>query len=202
VKDLAETLPADPMDGIVLWLNEASSLPEPSAMSLATSTRSGRPSVRVVLFKGFSLNHDGRRSPRFFTNYTSRKSLELEENPHAALAFHWATLNRQIRIEGAVEKTTYQESDEYFQTRGRGSQIGAWSSPQSRTIEKRGDLEKMVEEVEHKFSGKPIPCPDFWGGWRLVPERVEFWSGMTNRLHDRIVYEWTGRDWKVSRIAP
>ena len=198
-------LPADPIVGIQKWLDEAiaNKLPEPTAMSLATATAGGVPSVRIVLFKDMSAPlHDGRRAPRFFTNYESRKSIEILENPRVALAFFWSALNRQIRIEGRVEKLSHEESNEYFQSRPRGSRIGAWASPQSKKIATRDDLLKLVADTEKRFEGKEVPCPPNWGGWRVVPERIEFWQAGEFRLHDRFLYQWNGRDWTISRLAP
>lgn len=197
-------LPSEPADGLVTWLKEAEAagLTEPTAMTLATATRDGKPSARIVLFKGFSSLADGRRCPRFFTNYESRKSKELIENPNAALVFHWGPQARQIRVEGRFEKVSQQESADYFASRPRGSQIGAWASPQSRKLPTREALDQLVKDTEEKFASGPIPCPPFWGGWRLVPTRFEFWQGVTSRLHDRFVYEWNGSGWNFSRLAP
>jgi pyridoxamine 5'-phosphate oxidase len=197
-------LPQDPVDGMLKWLAEAESaqLPEPTAMALGTASKDGRPSVRIVLFKGLSASPDGRRFPRFYTNYDSRKSRELSENPHAALAFFWPQLNRQIRIEGRIERLSAEDSTRYFHSRPRGSQIGAWASPQSRKIPDRAELLKLVEQFENRFKEGEIPRPENWGGWHLVPERIEFWQAGEFRLHDRFVYEWSGHDWKISRLAP
>jgi pyridoxamine 5'-phosphate oxidase len=197
-------LPLDPIEGLNLWLRaaEEANLLEPTAMTLATATKDGRPSARIVLFKGFSEDSTGRKAPRFFTNYTSRKSEELLENPRAALVFFWAAQARQIRVEGKVEKLSDAESDQYFQSRPRGSRIGAWASPQSQKIEGRERLDDLVAETEDRFDGKEIPCPPFWGGWRLIPERMEFWQGVNHRLHDRFVFEWTGQEWISARVAP
>lgn len=200
--DLA--LPSDPIDGLLQWLKdaEASGQHEHTAMTLATATEAGRPSARIVLFKGLSVAGDGRRCPKFFTNYESRKSKEMAGNPFAALVFHWHEPHRQLRIEGRLEKTSREESEAYFRSRPRGSQIGAWASPQSREISSREELEAMVESIEKKFGNDPITCPPFWGGWRLVPERIEFWQGVPDRLHDRLAYEWNGSSWTTSRLAP
>lgn len=197
-------LPADPIDGLMTWLKEAEAkgLPEPTAMTLATVGQNGKPSARIVLFKGLSQSQSGRRCPRFFTNYESRKSSEIEVRPDIALAFHWTTLQRQLRIEGRCEKVSPEESNAYFQSRARGSQIGAWSSPQSEEIPDRETLERLVKETEERFGDGPIPCPPFWGGWRVVPTRIEFWQGQTFRLHDRIVYEWVDGAWITKRLAP
>jgi pyridoxamine 5'-phosphate oxidase len=198
-------LTENPFDGILRWLDEAKAaqVVEPTAMSLATATKAGVPSVRIVLLKDLSpAMEDGRRAPRFFTNYESRKSQELKENPNAALALFWAPMGRQIRIEGKIEKLSSEESNEYFQSRARGSRIGAWASPQSRKIGSRTELLKLVEVIEKKFEEKEVPLPPHWGGWKLVPHRIEFWQAGEFRLHDRFVYDWTGHSWAISRIAP
>lgn len=201
-------LPSDPCDGFARWLQEAKdrAVPEPTAMTLATVSADGRPHARIVLFKGFGHSAkdsvDERKTWQFFTNYESQKSQELSATGRAALVFFWAPLARQIRVEGAVQKLTRIESEAYFQTRPRGSQIGAWSSPQSRKIAHRKELEQLVHEMERKFTGKEVTCPPHWGGWQLTPERIEFWQGVDNRLHDRFVYEWQASSWLVSRLAP
>lgn len=197
-------LPEDPIDGFLQWLDDAkrANYPEPTAMTLATADRTGNPSARIVLFKGISSSSDGHRGLEFYTNYTSPKSKELEENPRAALVFHWVTMQRQIRIQGRVEKLTHEESDVYFQSRPRGSRIGAWSSPQSQKIGTREELEKLVHVTEERFGEGEIPCPPFWGGWRLVPERIEFWEGREYRLHERRLFERNNSGWIVSRLAP
>lgn len=197
-------LPADPIDGFLSWLKEAESakMPEPTSMTLATATLDGTPNARIVLFKGISQSAQGRRGLRFFTNYDSPKSKELASNPRAALVFHWVTMQRQIRFSGRVEKLSAEESNEYFQSRPRGSRIGAWASPQSQKIRERAELEARVQELEKKFEGQEIPCPPNWGGWRFVPERAEFWLGHSYRLHDRFVFEWNGTSWVRSRLAP
>jgi pyridoxamine 5'-phosphate oxidase len=197
-------LPADPMDGLLRWLAEAEAagMPEHVAMTLSTVSFENQPSSRIVYFKGFSKSADGARCPRFFTNYESQKSKEMTETPLVSLLFYWANQWRQVRIEGRVEKTSYEESNAYFQTRARGSRIGAWASPQSHVIKDRAELEARVADVEAKFDGKEVPCPPFWGGWRVIPQRVEFWQGGDSRLHDREVFEWDGRAWARSRLAP
>lgn len=198
-------LSADPFENLERWLKDAvnAKVPEPTAMALATATKDGVPSVRIVLFKDLSAPlSDGRKAPRFFTNYESRKSRELLENPRASVVFFWAPLNRQIRIEGRVEKVSEAESFAYFSSRPEGSRIGAWASPQSRPIQTRAELLELVKRVEKQFEGKEIPLPPNWGGWRLVPERMEFWQAGEYRLHDRFIYRWTGRDWAIERLAP
>jgi pyridoxamine 5'-phosphate oxidase len=191
----------DPISQFAVWFEEAlnSRLLEPNAMTLATATREGRPSARIVLLKGFD-----KQGFVFYTNYKSRKGEELAENPQAALLFTWLELERQIRIEGVVEKVTPEESKTYFQSRPKDSQIGAWASPQSRVVEKREALEKRVAELRKEFSeAKALPLPPFWGGYRLKPSRIEFWQGRESRLHDRICYTRVGEEsWKIERLAP
>lgn len=182
------------------WFEEAlhSGLPEPNAMTLATATPAGRPSARTVLLKDF--DNEGFV---FFTNYESRKGAELQENPQAALLFTWLELERQIRIEGTVEKVSPGESLAYFQSRPKGSQIGAWASPQSRVIPNREVLEINVADLTQTYlDAEKLPLPAFWGGYRLKPEVVEFWQGRESRLHDRIRYALTGGAWKIERLAP
>ncbi len=181
------------------WIEEAmrAEQPDVEAMTLSTATREGRVSARIVLLKGFD-----ERGFVFFTNYDSRKSQELAEHPQAALTFYWHSLNRQIRIEGTVEKASVEESAKYFQTRPRSSQIGAWASPQSDVIASREALETRLAEVEARFKEGEIPCPPFWGGWRLRPEQIEFWQGRESRLHDRILYTKQNGAWPISRLAP
>lgn len=194
----------DPLETLLLWLDEAKAagLPEPTAMTLATATRDGMPSARIVLFKGLSGSATGRRGLEFYTNYESRKSQQLADNPQAALVFHWTTLRRQIRLEGRVEKVTPEESNQYFQSRARESQIGAWSSPQSKPIGSRDDLESLVRSNQTKFASGVIPCPPFWGGWRLVPARIEFWEERPHRLHERKDCRFENGSWQVRRLAP
>lgn len=191
---------ADPFEQFEKWFSEArsSQILEPNAMFLATAGRRRQPSVRTVLLKEF----DGQGFV-FFTNYDSRKSRELSENPRAALLFNWLELERQIRIEGRVEKIGAEESEKYFQSRPRGSQIGAWASPQSQVIDSREFLEKNVAALERQFSEKSVlPVPPFWGGWRVVPQVFEFWQGRESRLHDRIRYSKLKKTWKKERLAP
>ena len=204
VADENLNLPSDPVEGFLLWLADAekAGLPEPTAMTLATATREGRPSARVVLFKGMGLSSDGVMGLRFFTNYKSPKSKDLELNPFAALTFFWPGLHRQLRIEGSIEKISNAESDIYFQSRPRGSRIGAWASPQSQKIKSRAELLKLVADAEIKFTDHEITCPDYWGGWLLKPERVEFWQAGEFRLHDRFEYVRSGQSWQCGRLAP
>ena len=188
----------EPLKQFGVWMVEAihAQVPEPTAMTLATADKAGRPSARIVLLKGVD--------PRgfvFFTNYESRKGRELAENPYAAVTFMWKELERQVRIEGRVEKVAAPESDAYFQTRPLGSRIGAWASPQSRPIENRQWLEQRWAQLTQEHGESP-PRPSHWGGYRLMPEWIEFWQGRLSRLHDRIVYARDPAGWKISRLAP
>ena len=188
----------DPMKQFGVWMVEAihAQVPEPTAMTLATADARGRPSARIVLLKGMD--------PRgfvFYTNYDSRKGRELAANPQAALTFMWKELERQVRIEGKVEKVTAEESQAYYVTRPLGSRIGAWASPQSEVIENRAWLEKRWEALSKEYGENPS-LPPHWGGYRVMPEHLEFWQGRRSRLHDRIVYARDGSGWKLSRLAP
>ena len=189
----------DPLLQFSRWFQEALNcgFAEPNAMALATADAGGRPSVRIVLLKGFD-----ERGFAFYTNYQSRKGRELAENPRAALLFHWVELERQARIEGRVEKVSPEESDEYYASRPLGSRIGAWASPQSSVLAHREELEAKLAELTTKYGGNP-PRPPHWGGYRLVPDVLEFWQGRPNRLHDRVRYcrEALGL-WKIERLAP
>jgi pyridoxamine 5'-phosphate oxidase len=190
----------DPIKQFRLWFNDAiaAKLPLPEAMSLATATREGKPSARMVLLK--QVNNDGFV---FFTNYNSAKAVELDDNPYAALVFYWPQLERQVRVEGKVSRTSTQESFEYFKTRPRESQIGAWASPQSEVISGREILERRARELEENYHDREIDCPDYWGGYRLIPNRIEFWKGRVGRLHDRILYERKADGpWTIKRLAP
>lgn len=192
-------LAADPVDQFRLWLEQVRAVDpiEFTAMTLATADREGRPSARVVLLKGVD-----ERGFVFYTNYESRKARELAENPRAALVFYWAVLDRQVRIEGRVERTTREESEAYFASRPLGSRLGAWASPQSRVIADRQDLERRVLEAEARF-GEAVPLPDTWGGFRLRHEAVEFWQGRLSRLHDRLCYiRLPEGGWRIERLAP
>jgi pyridoxamine 5'-phosphate oxidase len=191
---------ADPLRQFEAWFAEAAAagIRAPEAMALATAVAGGAPSVRMVLLKRFDMH-----GFVFHTNHASRKGRELAENPRAALLFHWDTLGRQVRIEGPLERTSRGESEEYFRTRPRGAQIAAWASRQSEPISSRDELDADVRRVELRFRDADVPLPPDWGGFRLVPERYEFWQHRDDRLHDRLVYEpeREGR-WRLLRLAP
>jgi pyridoxamine 5'-phosphate oxidase len=189
----------DPIALFRRWFDTArqSGLLLPEAMCLATATPDGKPSARMMLLKGAD-----ERGFVFFTNYESRKGEELAANARGALVLHWAVLQRQIRVEGAVQPLTSDESYAYFRTRSRGSRIGAWASQQSRPLPTRAELEARVREAERRFGGADIPLPPFWGGYRLVPERIEFWQGRMNRLHDRLRFDRAGEGWRAMRLYP
>jgi pyridoxamine 5'-phosphate oxidase len=165
--------------------------------TLATCDPTGRPSARIVLVRGVDA-----RGLVFHTNYDSRKGRELSQNPYAALCFYWPTLDEQIRVEGSIERLGADESDAYFVTRPRGSQLGAWASTQSAPLPSRETLEAKYREVESRFGDGPIPRPPFWGGFRLRPDRVEFWYGRPDRLHDRVLYVQEGSGWRIERLYP
>lgn len=194
-KDLAK----DPFRQFEKWFQEAEAakIHEPNAMSLATATRDGRPSARTVLLKGL----DGRGFV-FFSNYESRKGRELDANPQATLLFPWLALERQVIIEGPLVKVPREESETYFHSRPRASQLSAWVSQQSAIISDRSVLEDSMKLLEAKYAGREVPLPPHWGGWRLAPETVEFWQGRRSRLHDRLRYR-RGKDgWTIERLAP
>ncbi|HXC69682.1 MAG TPA: pyridoxamine 5'-phosphate oxidase [Pyrinomonadaceae bacterium] len=190
----------DPIRQFQIWLDDAiaANIPLAEAMTLATATPDGRPAARMVLLK--QVDHDGFV---FFTNYRSAKARQLDANPFAALVFYWNLLERQVRVEGSVVRTSAEESREYFQTRPRESQIGAWASEQSEVIAGRDVLERRARELETLYCDRDVDCPEHWGGYRLKPERIEFWKGRVGRLHDRILYELDPNGtWSISRLAP
>jgi pyridoxamine 5'-phosphate oxidase len=193
-------LDPNPIKQFAKWFGEAAAaeIRDVNAMSLATATADGMPSARIVLLKGIS-----DRGFVFYTNYASAKGRELEANPRAALNLFWVQLERQIRINGSVEKTTRAESEEYFHSRPIGSQLGAWASEQSEVIANRETLEAKLSEATDRFAGGVIPLPSHWGGYRVVPATIEFWQGRTNRLHDRFRYSREANgNWLVERLSP
>jgi pyridoxamine 5'-phosphate oxidase len=194
-----EDLDADPVRQFQQWYEEAIStgIPEPNSMSLSTVGPDGQPSLRSVLLKLYDA-----RGFVFFTNYESRKAREMDSNPRVALLFPWVGLARQVCILGQVEKISTAESVRYFTTRPRGSQIGAWASHQSQVITSRSLLEMKVDEMRRRFAGGEIPLPSFWGGYRVVPQSIEFWQGRDSRLHDRFLYSRQANGWVVTRLAP
>lgn len=182
------------------WFSEAlnAKVLEPNAMTLATATANGIPTARIVLLKEFT-----EEGFVFYTNYNSNKGKEIEENPYAALVFFWGDLERQVRIEGVVEKVSEEESTQYFQSRPKGSQLGAIVSPQSKAIPNRKFLEEKLEDLIKEYGIKDIPKPEFWGGYRVIPNKIEFWQGRSNRLHDRLLYlQDKDQSWKFERLAP
>jgi pyridoxamine 5'-phosphate oxidase len=181
------------------WFQQAlnARLPEPNAMSLATATQDGKPSTRMVLLKLYD-----ERGFVFFTNYEGRKSVELLQNPYAALLFYWAELERQVRIEGSVEKTSRKESEEYFATRPFESKLGAWASKQSSVIPGRGVLEQKTADLRTKYNNEEVPIPPAWGGFRVQPRVFEFWQGRPDRLHDRVRYTLEGGVWTIEHLSP
>ena len=189
----------DPLKQLQLWLDEAirAEVMEPTAMILSTAESRGRPSARTVLLKGLT-----QQGLVFYTNYNSRKGQHLTINPFASTVFFWPELERQIRLEGRVEKVSAGESDRYFNSRPALSRLGAWASPQSRVIPDRSLLEKKLEQIRQQYGEEDIPRPPHWGGYLLLPDRVEFWQGRRSRLHDRIEYTQTANTWKIQRLAP
>ena len=189
----------DPLVQFTRWFEEAiaAELPDANAMALATATPDGHPSVRIVLLKGVD-----ERGLVFFTDYRSRKAIELDENPRVALAFYWHAIERQVRVEGAAEKVSAPESDAYFLSRPVGSRLGAWASPQSTVIPSRQWLDAEYARVAARFAGGEVPRPEHWGGYRILPDMFEFWQGRPNRLHDRLRYRLGPAGWILERLAP
>jgi pyridoxamine 5'-phosphate oxidase len=203
-KGLAVGLPpaaddADPIELFTSWFEAAreAGVLLPEAVTLATATADGVPSARMVLLKDVDA-----RGFVFFTNYGSRKARELDANPRAALCFHWAVLQRQVRVTGRAGRVDRNESAEYFATRPRGSQIGAWASQQSQSLPSREELERSVRDLGDELAGRDVPVPPFWGGYRLEPDEIEFWQGRADRLHDRLVFTRTGGSWSTRRLYP
>lgn len=197
---LEEEVRAHPVDQFEAWFGEAvaAELDLPNAMILATADADGRPDARYVLLKGF--DHDGFV---FYSHTDSDKGAQLAANPRAALVFYWHPMHRQVRIEGAAELLGEAPADEYFRTRPRGSQLSAWVARQSSTVEHRGSLLRRMGELEEQYEGRPVPRPPNWKGYRVVPERMEFWQGQENRLHDRLLYtRGDGDTWRLVRLAP
>jgi pyridoxamine 5'-phosphate oxidase len=197
---LEEDAPANPYALFAQWYTTAvaAELPEPSAMTLATASADGTPSARIVLMRGFD-----ERGFVFYTNYQGRKAEELAQNPKAALVFVWPSLQRQIRVEGSVERVPAAESDAYFRSRPFGHRLGALVSPQSQVIPDRQFLEERLQALQQKFhEGDEVPRPAHWGGYRVSPHRIEFWQGRANRLHDRLRYQRDGVSWHIERLAP
>jgi pyridoxamine 5'-phosphate oxidase len=195
--DFTET--PDPIRLLDQWLADAltAGIPEPNAMCLSTVDSLGQPSSRMVLLRDLS-----DKGLIFYTNYTSRKAIELADNPQVALLFYWTDLDRQIRIEGHVELVTAEVSDAYFQSRPRDHQIGAWGSPQSASIPDRKAIEDNVQRFDKMFEGKDVPRPSFWGGYVVIPHQIEFWQGRESRLHDRYRFVKNDGGWKMERLAP
>lgn len=189
----------DPFLQFEKWLKEATQaqLPEPNAMILSTADKEGRPSGRVLLLRDFSSE-----GFIFYTNYESRKGKEIAENPFGAMTFFWQQLERQVRIEGKLQKLKEDLSDTYFSGRPRESQIGAWTSPQSKKLKNRNELDELNKKFHEKFKDKEVARPKHWGGYTLVPEKIEFWQGRAGRLHDRLVYQKVENSWQMYRLAP
>jgi pyridoxamine 5'-phosphate oxidase len=188
----------DPVEQLRAWLADArSATPDADAMALATANSTGRPSVRIVLLRGVDA-----RGLTFFTNHSSRKADELETNPWAAATLHWWALGRQVRVEGGVERTTDAESEAYWSTRPRGSQLAAWASRQSRTLRDTEELAERVADADARFAGADVPLPPFWGGYRILPDSIEFWTHRDDRLHDRTRYVREAGGWRREILAP
>jgi pyridoxamine 5'-phosphate oxidase len=196
--DVADVDP-DPMAQFERWFGEAvaAGVPEPNAMAVSTVGSDGAPSLRFVLLKGVD-----ERGFQFFTNYRSRKGRELDGNSRVALAFRWFAIARQVTVAGTARRLEAEESDAYFRSRARGSQLGAWASPQSEVLDDRRELEARLAEVEARFAGRDVPRPPHWGGFLVAPARMELWQGRENRLHDRVRYLRDGARWRIERLAP
>jgi pyridoxamine 5'-phosphate oxidase len=190
---------ADPILQFEKWFKEAvdAHVNEPNAMTVSTATKEGKPSSRILLLRNFDEN-----GFVFYTNYTSRKGVEIMDNPNCSLLFFWPELERQVRIEGLLQKQSDAESDLYFQTRPRGSKLGAWTSEQSKIITSRDVLDQEYEKLSVKYPGEDIHRPPYWGGFVLRPVSIEFWQGRPSRLHDRILYTRENKNWKIERLAP
>lgn len=195
IKDLAQ----NPIVQFEYWFDEAvgANLPEPHAFMVSTVNTEGKPSARIVLLRNADEN-----GFTFFTNYNSRKGHDIEAKPYASATFFWQQLQRQVRIEGTIEKVSAQESDEYFASRPRESQIGAWASNQSQVLESREALEQRVASLTKEYEGKDIPRPPHWGGYRIKPTQIEFWQGRASRLHDRFLYTLDNNNWTINRLNP
>ncbi len=196
----AKSVAKEPISQFTNWFEEAiaAKVPEPNAMNLATVNENGRPASRIVLLKGVE-----NKMFVFYTNYQSRKGKELDENPACSLTFFWPELERQVRIEGVASRIDEKRSEHYFQSRPRGSQVGAWASPQSSMISDRSLLEERVKQIEAKYKGEEfLPKPNQWGGYEVDPIMIEFWQGRPSRLHDRILYTKDENGWKINRLAP
>ena len=181
------------------WYQEAidAGITDPSIMTLATVDGEGNPAARIVLLKSFDEN-----GFVFYTNYQSRKGMDLEENPRAALVLHWRETGHQVRIEGITEKVPASASDRYFESRPRGSQLGAWASEQSREIPSKAHLDESLKRLGSEFRDQPVPRPPYWGGYRVIPDKIEFWSDRENRMHERLLFEKTDQGWVFKRLAP
>jgi pyridoxamine 5'-phosphate oxidase len=194
-----KTVDPDPFTQFSCWMDEAlkAEVPDATAMTLSTVDADGRPSARVVLLKGVDA-----AGLVFFTNYGSKKARDIEANAFVSLHFFWRELERQLSVRGTASRVSREESEAYFATRPRDSQIGAWASSQSSELASREDLEARVAEISLEYEGRDVPCPPFWGGFQVAPVSFEFWQGRVSRLHDRISYRLDGHDWKISRLSP
>lgn len=194
-----ETVAADPIAQLHTWIADAAAAgnAEPNAMCLSTSDENGRPAARMVLLRGLD-----DRGLRFFTSYFSRKARELDRNPYASALFHWPSLQRQVRVEGSVDRVADDESDDYFESRPRGHQLSAWASEQSEPVESRDVLDGRMRDYAERFEGEPVPRPHSWGGYLIVPQRIEFWQGRPNRMHDRLEFTRASGAWTLRRLQP